>query len=274
MTKMKGFKLMTAPEKRRLRRELKQGWRTVPPHTLDRARELAGVEAGKEHVFRTAAVQNVTLAFESGKDRAPCTAQLPQPDIEIKFWLSDIDGNTGRKELRVSVLAGGLPGNGTERRQFQSDEQAHDWLQFVLLDLAYQLPFELRTTILNSIEESIYKACERFNLHNFDETKRELSERHQKIVRDRKRTRLQTKKGPTKGRKWSRVTREQIARVPELIRQLHKNGERATRPAVAQLLKLRGNARTRAKSLDRALDRWRPGESWSEIVEDAIKMGH
>jgi hypothetical protein len=166
-----------------------------------------------------------------------------------------------------------LPGNGTERRQFQSDEQAQDWLQFILLDLAYQLPFALRTTILNSIEESIYNACERFNLHNFDETKRELSERHQKILRERKRKRLPPKKGPTKGSKWSRVTREQIERVPEIIRQLHDNGERITRAAVAQLLKIRANAQTRAKSLDRALMRDRPGESWSEIVEDAIKMG-
>jgi hypothetical protein len=188
--------------------------------------------------------------------------------------LSDIDGDTGRKELRVSVLAGGLPGNGIERRQFQSDEQAHDWLQFVLSDLAYQLPFELRTTILNSIEASLYKACERFKVHNFDETKRELSERHQKIFRHRKSKRLQTKKGPERGSTWSRITREQIDRAPQVIRQLHENGDRITRAAVAQLLNIRGNASTRAKALDRAFTRYRSGEDWPDIVEAAIKMGH
>lgn len=214
-----------------------------------------------------------TLAFDLGKDRESCAAQLPQPEIEIRFWLSDLDSDHSHKELRVSVLAGGLPGNGTERRHFESDEQAHDWLQFILLDLAYQLPFALRTTILNSIEESIYKACERFNLHNFEETKRELLERHQKILGQRKSKRLQTKKGPKKGSKWSRVDRGQIERLPEIVRQLHEKEERITRAAVGQLLRIRGNARTRAKSLDRALDRWRPGESWSQIVEDAIKMG-
>ena len=179
-----------------------------------------------------------------------------------------------RKELRVSVLAAGLPGKGSERRQFQSDEQAQDWLQFVLLDLAYQLPFALRTAILHCIEETLYKACERFNFHNFEETQREVSERHLKTLRQKKSKRLQTRKGPKTGSKWSKVSREQIERVPEIIRQLHEKGERATRPAVAQLLKIRGNALTRAKSLTRVLDRWRPGERWSEIVEDAIKMGH
>lgn len=272
MKKTPGYKLLSPAERRRLRRELEQMWSTVPPQALDRARELAGVQAGKEHEFRVAAVQG--LAFELGKDGEPCTAEIPQPDIEIKFWLSDGDEDPLHKELRVSVLAGGLPGNGRERRQFQSEEQAHDWLQFILLDLAHHLPYALRTTILNSIEESLYKGCERFKLHNFEETKRELSERHQKILRERRRKRLPPRKGPKTGSKWSKVSREQIERVPEIIRQLNEKGERATRPAVAQLLKIRGNALTRAKSLDRALDRWRPGESWSQIVEEAIKVGH
>jgi hypothetical protein len=273
MTKTPGFKLITGAEKRRLRRELKQMWGTVPPRELARARELAGVQAGKEHEFRTAALQNVTVAFEFGKDGVPCTAELPQPDIEVKFWLSDIDGDTRRKELRVSVLAGGLPGNGTERRQFQSDEQAHDWLQFILLDLAYQLPFALRTTILNSIEESIYKAYERFNLHNFEETKRELSERHQKILRDKRRKRLPPKKGPTKGSKWSKVTRSQIEKVPDVIRQLDAEGEQVIRATVAQRIRIKGDASARAKSLDRALKRYRPDETWRQIVREARKKG-
>lgn len=206
MKKTQGYKLVTPAERRRLRRELKQMWSTVPPQELARAGELAGVQPGKEHEFLVAAVQE--LAFNLGKDGAPCTAELPQPDIEIQFWLSDEHRDPLRKELRVSVLAGGLPGNGIERRQFQSDEQAHDWLQFILSDLAYQLPFALRTTILNSIEESIYKACERFKLHNFEETKPELSKRHQKLLSQRKSKRLQTKKGPTTGSKWSKVTHE------------------------------------------------------------------
>jgi hypothetical protein len=170
-------------------------------------------------------------------------------------------------------LSGGLPGTVIERRQFQSNEEAHDWLQFIVLDLAYQLPFAMRTTLLLSIEESFYKACERFNVHNFEETKPELSERHQKILRQKKSIRLQTKKGPKTGSQWSRVDRKQIERLPKVVRQLHENGEPTTRGAVAQLLKIRGNARTRAKSLDRALKRYRPGESWPEIVEAAIKMG-
>jgi len=215
-----------------------------------------------------------TLAFDLGKDGVPCTADLPKPDIEVKFWLSYVEGDPSRKKLNVSVLAGGLPGTVTEHRQFQSDDEARDWLQFILLDLAYQLPFALRTTLLNSIEESIYKASGRFNLHNFEETKRELSERHQKIMRQKKSRRLQTKKGPTTGSKWSRVDRKQIERLAKVVRQLHESEERITRAAVAQRLNIRGNARTRAKSLDRALDRWRPGESWSEIVKDVIKMGH
>lgn len=163
MTKRSRFKLMTDAEKQQLRSELKQMWDTVPPHALASARELAGVQPGQEHEFRVAEVQE--LAFELGKEGVPCTAEIPQPDIEIKFWLSDEDQDPLRKELRISVLTGGLPGDGTERRQFESDEQAHDWFQFILLDLAYQLPFALRTTILHSIEETLYKACERFNLH-------------------------------------------------------------------------------------------------------------
>ena len=267
----KTHRSMSEAEKQRLQHELKQMWDTVPPQELARARELAGVQSGKEHEFQIAAVEERTLEF--GKEGVPCTAELPQPEIQIKFGLSDADGDPLRKELRVSVLAGGLPGNGTERRQFQSDEQAHDWLQFILLDLAYQLPFALRTTILNSIEESIYKACDRFELHNFGETKRELSERHQTLLRQRRRKRLQTKTGPKTGSKWSKVTREQIERLPQVIQQLHETSERITRPAVAQLLNIRGNDSTRAKSLDRALKRYRPGESWQQIVEDAIKMG-
>jgi hypothetical protein len=214
-----------------------------------------------------------TLAFDIGKDGVPCTAELPQPEIEIKFWLSDVDGDSSQKEVRVSVLSGGLPVNATERHRFESNEQAHDWLQFILLDLAYQLPFALRPTIHQTIEESIYKANERFNVHNFDETKPELSERHQKILRKKKSRRLQTRKGPKTGSKWSRVDWKQIERLPEVVRQLHKSGEPTTRAAVAQVLKIRGNTRTRAKSLDRALERYRPGESWPEIVEAAIKMG-
>lgn len=269
--KKPGYRLVTAAEKRRLQHELKQTWDTVPLQGLARARELAGVQPGKEHEFRVAAVEELT--FDLGKDGVPGTVELPQPEIQIKFALSDGDGDPLRKELRVSVLAGGLPGNGTERRQFQSDEQAHEWLQFILLDFAYQLPFALRTTILNSFEESIYKACERFKLHNFDETKRELSERHQTLLRQRRWKRLQTKSGPKTGSKWSKVTREQIERLPQVVQQLHETSERITRPAVAQLLNIRGNASTRAKSLSRALQRYRPGESWSDIVEAEIKMG-
>lgn len=265
MAIIRKLKLLTESETERLRRESKQAWDTVPPHRLARARELARVKAGKEHEFGVAAVQE--------RDAMPSTAELPQPDIQIKFWLSDIDGEKSLKELRVSLLAGGLLGNAIERRQFQSDEQAHDWLQFILSDLALQLPFALRITILNILEESIYKACERFKLHNFEETKRELSERHEKILRKKKRQRLRPKKGPKTGSKWARVDRGMIERLPEVVRQLHGKGERITRAAVAQLLKMRGNAITRAKALDRALDRWRPGESWSEIVDDAIKMG-
>src|SRR5688500_15067922 len=56
MTKKPGFRPLTGAETRRLRRELKQGWSTVPPHAIDRARELAGVQPGKEHEFRLAYV--------------------------------------------------------------------------------------------------------------------------------------------------------------------------------------------------------------------------
>src|SRR5687767_10099645 len=109
MAKIPGFKLITGAEKRRLRRELKQMWSAVPPHALAKARKLARVQAGKEHEFRVAAVkeQNGTLAFDLGKEGAPCTAELPQPEIEIKFWLSDVDGDSSHKELCISVLSGG-----------------------------------------------------------------------------------------------------------------------------------------------------------------------
>jgi len=271
MKKTPGYKLLTPAETRRLRREVKQMWSTVPPQALAKARELAGVQPGKEHEFQIAAIQEI--AFELGTDEVPCTAEVSQPEIEIKFWLSEVDGESSQKELCISVLAGGLPGTATERRQFQSDEQVHDWLRFVLSDLSYQLPFALRTSILHSIEESIYKGCEHFKLHNFNERKAELSERHLKIIRQRKTKALRTKKGPDKGSKWSKVTKQQIEKLPQVIRELHEQGEKTSRANAAKRVGIRGNALARAKSLDRALKRWRPGESWSEIVEAAIKKG-
>ena len=57
MTKTRRFKRLTQSETERLRREVEQMWSTVPPHALARARELAGVQPGKEHEFRVALVR-------------------------------------------------------------------------------------------------------------------------------------------------------------------------------------------------------------------------
>ena len=80
---------MSEAEKRQLQHELKQMWDTVPPQELARARELAGVQPGQEHKFRVAAVQDV--AVELRKEGVRCTAELPQPEIQIRFGLSDGD---------------------------------------------------------------------------------------------------------------------------------------------------------------------------------------
>jgi hypothetical protein len=104
MTRGPRLKSLTGAEKKRLRRELEQMWSTVPEHALPKARQLAGVQTGKECEFRTAVVQeqNGAFAFETGKEGAPCTAELPQPDIEIKFWLS---GDTTPYRSKVSYCA-------------------------------------------------------------------------------------------------------------------------------------------------------------------------
>lgn len=276
MSKIRDFKWLTEAEGQQLRRELEQMWSTVPQDALARARQLAGVEAGKEHQFRVAAVQeqNGVLAFQFGKDGVPCTAELPQTDIEVKFWLSEFEGDPLQKELHVSVLAGGLPGTVIEGQRFESDDHAARWLQFILADLAYQLPRALRTTILLSIEKSMYRARKRFNLYNFDETERELSEQHLKILRKKAGETLQIRKGPGRGRKWSKVTRQQIEKLPEAIRQLDGEGEAASRSNAAKRIGIPGSSVARAKSLDRALERYRPGETWLQIVEGARKKGH
>jgi hypothetical protein len=276
MSKIRDFKWLTEAESEQLPHELKQMWSTVPEDALARARQLAGVEAGKEHQFRVAAVpeQNGLFGLQFGKDGVPCAAQLPQPEIEIKFYLSEFNGDPLQKELHISVLAGGLPGTAVEGQLFESDDHAARWLQYILSDLAYQLPYALRTTILLSIEKSMYKARERFKLYNFDETERELSEQHLKILRKKASKTLQIRKGPRKGRKWSRVTRQQIDKLPEAIRQLDSEGEAASRPNVAKRIGIPGSSVARAKSLDRTLERYRPGETWPQIVERARKKGH
>jgi hypothetical protein len=214
-----------------------------------------------------------TLAFDLVRDSDRCVAQLPEPEIEIKFWLSDSDGNSLQKELRVTVLAGGLPGNVTERNHFTSEEAAAHWLQLILLDVSYQLPIALRTAVLLSIEESIHKASERFKVNNFDETKTDLSNRHLKKLRQTKSKALKIRKGPQEGRKWSRVTKAQLERLSDAIRQLDNEGEPASRANTAHRIGIRGSSVASAKSLDRALKRDRPNTSWRQIVEEARKKG-
>src|SRR5688500_11458718 len=97
MTKGSGLKSLTGAEKRRLRRELKQMWSTVPPHALAKARKLARVQPGKEHQFRTAFVK-----AQEGKNISDY-----RTEINLRVWLVDgeVKGEDA-KLLKVQLQCG------------------------------------------------------------------------------------------------------------------------------------------------------------------------
>ncbi len=188
MAKTRGLKRLTQVETRRLRREVEQMWGTVPPHRLASARELAGVEEGKEHEFRAAFVQESYGIGVKSEARPEANVivpdSTPRSEVTMEIELGDcvVDG-VQHKRLWVRVSCDGAIG---ERREdqpvttFRDDEHAIRWVQNMIAYLNSYLPDRLRTMALLTVREAIAKSSE---VHGIGETDwKELAESHAAIV--------------------------------------------------------------------------------------------
>lgn len=261
MAKTRGFKRLTQAETRRLHRELKQSWRTVPPHALARARELAGVQAGKEHEFRVALVKE-----QEGEQFIDY--QLP---VNLLVWLVDgmVKGQKG-KLLKVQLNCGERAwqiNDGVYAKRFQSSEQLNKWLAAIDKYVVLHLQERLRDTCIYIWTEAVAKASDDHGVRRIDLTA--LANAQIKELRQDKSKALAIKRGAKKGSKQSKVrlSKRQIEiDLPNFIRE---NGEDTTRLAAVKRFGL-----TNERALDRALA---PYGGWRKLKVEAmmkIKKGH
>jgi hypothetical protein len=255
MTKMKGLKLITGAEKRRLRRELKQMWSTVPPHALARARELAGVQPGKEHEFRVAAVRDQTDSY------------FFDYDVDVSFRAGLVDDEVNgepAKLLRVQLLCDGRVWQIKDwiyANRFRSNEQLNQWLASIEKHLLLHLLERLRDTCILTWDEAVAKASAEHGVRQIDLTA--LAEAHVRELRREKSKALSIKRGAKKGSKQSkaRLSKRQVeVDLPKFIRE---NGEETTRKQAAERFGLNNE-----KAFDRALAKH--GKNWRRLRVEAI----
>ena len=262
MRKISGFKLITGTERRRLRRELKQMWRSVPPHALARARELAGVEAGKEHEFHVALVreQEDTCFINYGLG------------VNLRAGLTDglVNGEAA-KLLSVQLQCGERAWqikDGIYAKRFQSSKQLNEWLASIEKHVLLHLLQRLRDTCIHVWDEALAKASLDQGVRTIDLTA--LAKAHIAELKDEKRNALSITPGAKKGSKHSKVrlSRKQVEiDLPKFIRE---NGEDTTRKEAAKRFGMPNE-----KALDRELAKH--GKRWRKLKLEAtmkIKKGH
>jgi hypothetical protein len=262
MKRMPGYKLVTPVERRRLRRELEQMWDTVPPQALAKARELAGVQPGKEHEFRIAVVKD---------QEGTCFIDYRVP-INLRVWLVDgmVKGEKA-KLLKVQLQCGERAwqiNDGVYAKRFQSNEQLNDWLAAIQKYVLLHLLERLRDTCIYVWDEAVAKASDDHGVRTIDLTA--LAEAHVKELRREKSRALTIRRGAKKGSKHSKVylsKRQVEVDLPKFIRE---NGEDTTRKEAAERFGL-----TNEKALDRALAPH--GKRWRKLKVEAMmktKKGH
>lgn len=261
MKKTPGYELLKPAERRRLRRELEQMWRSVPPQKLDRARELAGVQPGKEREFRIALVKEE-------KDTYFIDCGVP---INLRVWLADgvVKGEKA-KLLNVQLQCGERAWqikDGVYAKRFQSNEQFNKWLAAIENHVVLHLLERLRDTCIYVWDEAIAKASDDHGVRKIDLTA--LADAYAKELRRDKSKALSIPRGRRKGSKQSKVHLSKSQVEVDLPRFIRENGEDTTRKQAARRFGL-----TNEKALDRALA---PYGGWRKVKDEAImkiKKGH
>lgn len=176
MKKRPGYKVLTPAERRRLLRELEQMWSTVPPQALARARELAGVETGKEHEFRVAFVREsygIGLKSEARPQANVIVPDsTPRSEITMRIELGEcVTEGIPHKRLWVRVSCDGAIGQLHEDQPvtaFRDDEHAIRWAQDAIQYVNVYLPERLRTLALLTVREAIAKSSEAHGIAEID----------------------------------------------------------------------------------------------------------
>lgn len=169
-------RLLTESETLQLRRETKQAWDTVPPHRLARARELAGVEAGKEHEFRVASVREsygIGLKSEARPEAnviVPDSTPRSEVTMEIEIGDCVVDG-VQHKRVWVRVSCDGAIGEHKHDEPvtgFRDEEHAIRWVQDAIQYVNVYLPERLRMMALLTVREAIAKSSEANGIAEID----------------------------------------------------------------------------------------------------------
>jgi len=255
MKKIPGYKLVTPAERRQLRSELEQMWSTVPPQELAKARELAGVQPGKEHEFRIALVKE-----EEGTQFID--SRVP---INLRVWLTHgIVNGEDAKLLKVQLQCGERAwqiDDGVYAKRFQSSEHLNDWLTSIEKHVFVHLLERLRDTCIYVWDEAVAKASGDHGVRKIDLTA--LAKSHIEELKSEKRNALSITPGAKKGSKHSKVKiSAQRLRVdlPKVIREL---GD-PTRDQAAKRLGLKNG-----KALYRFLRGYGDKRRWTRIKTDA-----
>ena len=236
-------------------------WGTVPPQALAKARELAGVEPGKEHEFRVALVKE-----QEGTHFIDYS--LP---VNLRVWLVDgvVKGQKA-KLLKLQLNCGDRAWqikDSVYAKRFQSSEQLNKWLAAIERHVAVHLLQRLRDTCIYTWDEALAKASDDHGVRPIDLTA--LANAQIKELRQDKSKALAIKRGAKKGSKQSKVhlsKRQVEIDLPDFIR---KNGEDTTRKEAVERFGL-----TNERALDRALA---PYGGWRKLKVEAmmkIKKGH
>jgi hypothetical protein len=236
-------------------------WSTVPPHALARARELAGVQSGKEHEFRIALVK---------EEDGTCFTSHDVP-VNLRVWLADgMVKEEKAKLLKLQLQCGDRAwqmDDGVYAKRFQSNEQLTEWLSSIEKHVRLHLSERLWDACFFTWDEAIAKASSEHGVRKVDLTA--LAKTHLKDMRKDKSKALQIKRGAKKGSKQSKVylSKRQVEfDLPNFIRE---NGEDTTRKQAATRLRLNNE-----RALDRALA---PYGGWRKLKLEAMmkrKKGH
>jgi len=262
MTKTRRFKRLTQSETERLRREVEQMWSTVPPHALARARELAGVQPGKEHEFRIALVrEQEDICFLKCSGGVNLRAGLADGLVKgEKAKLLNLQLQCGDRAWQIN--------NGIYANRFQSSEHLRKFLASIEKHVQLYLLERLRDTCIYVWDEAVAKASDDHGLRKIDLT--EFADAQIKELRKDKSKALSIRRGAKTGSKQSkaRLSKRQVEiDLPKFIRE---NGEDTTRKRAAQRFGLAND-----KALDRALAQH--GKGWRKLKVEAMmetKKGH
>jgi len=260
MAKTPKFELMAEPERRKLLRELRQMWRTVPKHARARARQLAGWQHGKNTQFRLAVVHEDASFIDYA------------PGVRFRVSLiDDVVNGEDAKRVRVQVQCDGRAweiNDSVYARRFRNIEQLNKWVASIEKHLRLHLSQRLFDACFFTWDEAIAKASNDHGVREVDVTALALA--HINDLRRDKSKALSIPRGRRKGSKQSKVylsKRQVEVNLPAFIRE---NGDDTTRKEAAKRFGL-----TNEKALDRALAQH--GKRWRKLKAEAmtkIKKGH